>query len=544
MSVWIWRRPEAEVAAEVVSQRAAGAGPLAGLRVAVKDNIDVAGMPTTCACPAFSYIPQRDATAVARLRAAGAVIVGKTNMDQFATGLVGTRSPHGAAPDARRPQFASGGSSSGSAVAVARNEVDLALGTDTAGSGRVPAAFQGIVGAKPSVGRLPTAGVVPACRSFDCVSVFSRSVPQAELALTIMAGESVAADPVTWADQPGRRLAIFGPDALASLSAGYRQAFSALCAELEAAGVELVGIDAEPFLEAGRLLYEGAFIAERYASVGDFITVNRDACDPTVAEIILAGAGISAVDYVRDRERLERLAQAALAQLEPIGTLLLPTAPFQPTLAAVAADPVGVNRHVGELTTFCNLVGMCAYAVPAGEAEDGCFGVSLLAAGGRDRVLAAQADWVMRLVTGRDTAPAVAPGEAIPLLVVGAHLSGMPLNHQLTELAATFIGETHTAAVYRLYALNTDPPKPGLVRSRAGRGAAVAGELWALSPGALGRFLAALPQPMMLGKVELDSGRHVVGFLCEPAALGDAEDITASGGWRNHLSASTGGGAI
>jgi allophanate hydrolase len=387
-------------------------------------------------------------------------------------------------------------------------------------------------------------------------------VALADLVLAIMAGERDATDPLALVDQPAPRFAVFGAGSLEAISDGYRQAFSALCTELVAAGVELVEVDAEPFLAAGRLLYDGAFVAERYASVGDFITMNRESCDPTVAAIILAGATVSAADYVRDHERLERFAQAALAQLERVDALLLPTAPFQPTRAAVAADPVGVNSRLGVSTTFCNLLGMCAYAVPAGEADGGCFGVSLLAPGGRDRELAALASWVMGVAAQRGNAPAearrgrvemgegpettpslvlgmappAAPDQTIPVLVVGAHLSGMELNHQLTELGAALIGVARTATSYRLYALSTSPPKPGLVRAEVGRGASIAGELWALSPAALGRFVAALPQPMVLGKVELDNGQRVVGFLCEPIALAGAEDITSSGGWRNHLS--------
>jgi allophanate hydrolase len=517
MSVWIHRREEAEVAAECARAR----GPLAGLRVAVKDNIDVAGLATTCACPAFAYSPAQDAPVVARLRAAGAVIVGKTNMDQFATGLVGTRSPHGAVPDARRPAYVSGGSSSGSAVALARGEVDLALGTDTAGSGRVPAAFQGVVGAKPSVGLLPVDGVVPACRSFDCVSVFAGSVELAERAVAIMAG--TAPGEAREATPARGRLAIFSDAALAGMSEAYRAAWARLRLRLAASGWELLEVDAEPFLAAGALLYDGAFVAERYAAVGAFIAAHAAECDPTVASIILAGAGVTGADYVRDRERLAALAVAAHAQLEGCDGLLVPTAPFQPTLAEVAADPVGVNRRVGTFTTFANLLDLCAYAIPAGEADGGHFGVSVLAAAGRDAAVAALARGVLA-------------AEAVELLVVGAHLSGMPLNHQLTSLGAVRVGEVATAPSYRLFALDTAPPKPGLVRAGDG-GASIAGEVWALAPAALGSFLAALPQPMALGRVGLEDGSEVVGFTCEPVALEGAREITSFGGWRAYLAA-------
>jgi allophanate hydrolase len=504
MSVWIHRRSDDEIAAE-----RAGVDPtlpLAGLTVAVKDNIDVAGMDTTCGCPAFAYRPERDATCIARLRAAGAVIAGKTNLDQFATGLVGTRSPHGAVADLRHPDRVGGGSSSGSAAAVAAGEVDVALGTDTAGSGRVPAAFQRIVGAKPTFGRVPVDGVVPACRSFDCVSVFARSVDLAERVLEVIG------------DPPSGPLAAPPEPRLAHLD-----------------GVPVPGdpfsseaIDPEPFLEAGALLYGGAFVAERYAAVGEFIAAHRDACDPVVASIILAGADVRAADYVADVARLEALRARALALLEGYDGLLVPTAPYQPTLAEVAADPVGANARVGAYTTFANLIGLCAYALPAG--------VSVLARAGEDRLCG---DLARRLeAAGPAGGPGSPPAGSIALLVVGAHMSGMPLNVQLVERGARCLGPAVTAPAYRLYALDTDPPKPGLVRGGNG---AIDGELWAISPAGLGSLLAILPQPMALGRVALSDGSEVVGFLCEPAALDGAEEITAFGGWRAYRAAAVPG---
>jgi allophanate hydrolase len=497
VTVWITRRAPPEVEDEL----AGAAGPLAGLKVAVKDNIDVAGMPTTCGCPAFAYTSERDAEVVALLRTAGAVIVGKTNMDQFATGLVGTRSPYGAVADVRRPGHVGGGSSSGSAAAVALAEVDFALGTDTAGSGRVPAAFQRIVGAKPSLGRVSTVGVVPACRSFDCVSVFAGSVELAERVLDVISPgppDGPAGAP------PEPRLATFDR------------------AAVSADGVEICEIDAEPFLAAGALLYGGAFVAERYAAVGDFIEGHMGECDPVVAAIILAGREVSAVGYVRDCARLAALRERALSLLDGFDGLLIPTVPFQPTLAEVEADPIGVNQRLGVYTTFCNLLGLCAYALPSG--------LSVLAPAGHDRVVADLA----RLVGGQSR-PQEAPAGAIPLLVVGAHMSGMPLNHQLIERGAARLGEVLTAPDYRLFALDTVPAKPGLIRTEAGCGAAIAGELWALSAAGLGSLLAGLPQPMALGRVTLADGREVVGFLCEPAALDGAQEITEFGAWRAFL---------
>jgi allophanate hydrolase len=501
MSIWIQRRPADEVEAE-----AAAVDPtlaLAGLTVAIKDNIDVAGMATTCGCPAFSYDPERDATCVARLRAAGAVIAGKTNMDQFATGLVGTRSPHGAVADLRHPDRVGGGSSSGSAAAVAAGHVDVALGTDTAGSGRVPAAFQRIVGAKPSFGRVPVDGVVPACRSFDCVSVFASSVELAERVLEVIG------------DPPPGPLAAPPQPRLAHLEG----------TPVEAPPFSSEAIDPTPFLEAGALLYGGAFIAERYAAVGQFVADHRDACDPVVASIILAGADIQAAAYVQDCERLERLRAHALALLDGYDGLLVPTAPYQPTLAEVAADPVGANQRVGTYATFCNLIGLCAYALPSG--------VTVLARAGEDRLLA---DLARTLEAAGPAGPAAGvprpPAGSSALLVVGAHMSGLPLNGQLLERGARLLGPAVTAAAYRLFALDTDPPKPGLVR---GGSAAITGELWALSPAGLGSLLSILPQPMALGRVALSDGSEVVGFLCEPAALETAQEISAFGGWRDYL---------
>jgi allophanate hydrolase len=562
--VWITLRPSADVLAdafEVDSRVSARAElPLAGMTVAVKDNIDVGGVPTTAGCPAFAYIPAADAPAVARLREAGAVVLGKTNMDQFATGLVGTRSPYGAVRDARDPARVAGGSSSGSAVAVALGIADLGLGTDTAGSGRVPAAFQGIVGLKPTRGLVSVRGVVPACRSFDCVSVFARTITEAELALALIAG-SDPEDPLSrsWpADAPlsappRARVGIAPRSQLARLSAEALGAFDQACTRLREAGSELVEIDITALLQAGALLYEGAFVAERYAAVGEFIAAQPEAVDPSVARIILGAEPISAADYLRDRERLDELRLAAAEALCGLDALMLPTAPFQPTIAQVAAEPLAINAQLGTYTSFCNLLDMCAVAVPAGEADGGCFGVTVLAPAWHDRVAAdvarrlggaaAGAGQGVRGAAGgsRDRGGGSVGGlpSATRLLVVGAHLSGQPLNGELTTRGARLVGQVLTASGYRLYRLDTTPPKPGLVRSDAG-GAAIEGELWELPPAGLAGLLAELPSPMALGRVALADGSEVVGFLCEPAALERAEEITAYGGWLAYLRSSAG----
>ncbi|MGW4803834.1 allophanate hydrolase [Kitasatospora sp. NPDC004272] len=523
--VWIDLRPEAEAAAEaagVDARVAAGERlPLAGTVCAVKGNIDVAGLPTTAGCPSYAYRPERDAPAVARLRAAGAVVLGTTNLDQFATGLVGTRSPYGAVRGAVDPDRISGGSSSGSAVAVALGLVDLALGTDTAGSGRVPAALNGVVGLKPTPGLVPTDGVVPACASLDCVSVFARTVDEAESALRLLADPAPAA--------PGRRpgpwrVAVPAADRLGVLADGWAAAHAAAAGRLAAAGAELRDVDLAPFDAAAALLYGGAFVAERYAAVGAFTDAaagrGDPGLDPVVAGIVRAAGRVPAHRLFADRVELERLRAAALAELGDADALLLPTTTWHPTFAEVAADPVGANTRLGRFTNSANLLGLCAVAVPAGTVGGLPFGVMLVGPARTEERLAALA----RLLT----APPVR------LAVFGAHLTGQPLNGQLAALGGRFVAEVHTAPEYRMYALDTLPPKPGLVRVAEG-GASLPGELWELPAAGLGALLGALPPPMVLGQVRLADGSGAPGFLCEPAALAGAVDVTAAGGWAAHL---------
>ncbi len=528
--IWISLRDQAALGAAPE-----GDGPLAGSTLAVKDNIDVAGLPTTAACPAFAYVPERSAPAVQRLEAAGATVLGKTNLDQFATGLVGTRSPYGAVRDARRPQHVSGGSSSGSAVAVAMGLADLALGTDTAGSGRVPAAFQGVVGVKPTRGLVPTLGVVPACVSLDCVTVFARSLGPALAASAVLAGPDPA-DPHSRPAPPDAPLAapatprVGVPSSrhLHDLTPAAEAAFAAAAVGFAAAGAEIVTLDElDAFFAAGELLYGGAFIAERYAAVGEFIAADPAACDPVVASLVLAAADIRAAALVADREHLAALALDVRDALGGVDALLTPTAPLQPTIAAVAADPIGVNARLGRYTAPANLLDLCALALPAGEADGGQFGVQLLAPAFHDAVIA-------DIAARRDGEPCPEPAAGLELLVVGAHRRGQPLAGELTAAGARYVATVRTAARYRLHALDTVPPKPGLVRL-AGEGASIEGEVWALPPAGLGRFAAAIAAPMTLGSVELDDGRRLLGFLCEPVALDGAPDISDYGSWPAYL---------
>jgi allophanate hydrolase len=531
--VWIDLRPQAEAEGEAraIDERVAAGErlPLAGKLFAAKGNIDVAGLPTTAGCPAYAYTPEGDAPVVARLRAAGAIVLGTTNLDQFATGLVGTRSPHGAVRGAHDPARISGGSSSGSAVAVALGIVDFALGTDTAGSGRVPAAFNGIVGLKPTRGLVPTAGVVPACSSLDCVTVFARTLPEAEQALAYMTSPSGRDLPALPQRTPGPwRIAVAPTAQLGELDEGWAAAYEAAVAQLAAAGAEVRTLDLTPFTEAAAMLYEGAFVAERYTAVGSFvdklIAEGGAGLDPTVAGIITRARDIPAHQLYADQERLDDLRTRALAQLGDADALMLPTTPGHPTLAEVAADPLGTNARLGRFTNSTNLFDLAAVAVPAGAAAGLPFGVMLIGPAFTDDRLARIAALLQ---------------PQLRIAVVGAHLSGQPLNPQLLALGAEWERTTTTAPAYRLHALSTTPPKPGLVNVGAdgAGGAAVEAEVWRLPAAGLGQLLAALPRPMTLGRVELADGSHVPGFLCEPSALEGAEDITAYGGWRGYLRA-------
>ena len=495
--------------------------PLAGLTFAVKDNIDVAGMPTTAACPDFAYVPQRTAPVVQRLLDAGALLVGKTNLDQFATGLTGARSPYGAPESVFGGGLIPGGSSSGSAVAVAAGTVDFALGTDTAGSGRVPAALNGIVGIKPTRGLLSTLGVVPACRSLDCVSVFARDVAQADAVLRIARGLSPD-DP--WGRTGSRRLrapAELRIGTARSLEffgdAGQEKAFAAGLGRFR----EAVPVDIEPLLEAGDLLYRGPWVAERLADLGDFLHEHPDSVLPVTRAVLETGLRFTAADAWKGVHRLRELQAWTDRLWETIDVLVLPTIATTYTYAEIAADPIGRNLNLGRYTQFANLLDLAAVTVPNGFTADGRpASLTLFGPAFSDETLALLA------------AAITEDGDLMTVAVVGLHLSGEPRNAELTDRGATLVEAARTAPCYRLYRLPSGVP--GLVRDDDG--AAIDVEIWQLPAASVGSLLAGIPAPLSLGRIELGDGSEVTGFLCEAYAAGAAEDITASGGWRAYRS--------
>ncbi len=559
-AVWITLTPKPRLLqmARALEARDPQSLPLYGIPFAIKDNIDLEGVPTTAACPDFAYTPSHSAAVVERLIAAGALPIGKTNLDQFATGLVGVRSPYGVCRNAFDPDYIAGGSSSGSAVAVATGMVSFALGTDTAGSGRIPAAFNNLIGLKPTVGRLSPRGMLPACRTLDTVSVLALSAEDAARVCRIAEGYDAAAP---YSRRPGTgprtRLAgqpfRFGMPHAAQLQffgdAAYETLFETAAGRLEDLGGRRVRIDFAPFQAAAELLYGGPWLAERFIVVESLLARRPDALHPVTRQIIEGGARPSAADAFRAQYELQRLRRDTEATWEGIDVLLTPTAPTHFRIAEVEADPIRLNTRLGYYTNFVNLLDLAAVAVPAGfTAADLPFGVTLVGPAWSDYALLELAAQLHRAEPARQGAlPLPLPEEpafewptrttGIPVAVCGAHLSGLPLNHQLIERGAELLERTRTAPTYRLLALPGGPPaRPGLQRTAQG-GAAIEVEIWRVPEAAFGSFVAGIPAPLGIGKVLLTDGRQVCGFICEGHGLEGAEDITHFGGWRAYLAA-------
>lgn len=507
--------------------------PLWGVPFVVKDNIDVAGWPTTAACPEYAYVPEADATVVRVLREAGAIPVGKANLDQFATGLVGTRSPRGVARNAVAPDWLPGGSSSGSASSVAAGIAVFSLGTDTAGSGRVPAAFQELIGWKPTRGRLSTKGVVPACRSLDCVSVFANMASDAAKVMSV-AGAFDAEDPwsrkVAGEGLSGKRVGVptgldFNDDP------DTPGLFDGAVTKLGELGYEVVSVDITAFVEAAKLLYEGPWVAERWAAVGDFVAANPDAVFPVTRKILEGSQGWQAADLFKAQDQLKAFARQAEEVWAEVDLLLLPTTPCLYRVEEVLEEPFNTNATLGRYTNFMNLLDLCAVALPAGRARGGevPWGVTIAAPAGMDEGLLELAG----RMSGEEIELEAKP-KRIPVVVCGAHLEGLPLHWQLADRGATLVRRGKTAPVYRMYAMPAGegfPERPAMIRSDEGA-AAIEVEVWSLDAAAFGDFVSCIPAPLGIGKIEMEDGEMLPGFIAEPCAVQGAEEITSFGGWK------------
>lgn len=555
-SAWITIASAAQLQAQVLQLEALEQTkgrerlPLYGIPFAVKDNIDVKGFVTTAACPAFAYQAPRDAVAVQRLRQAGAIVLGKTNLDQFATGLVGTRSPFGAVPNAFDSTLISGGSSSGSASVVARGLVPFALSTDTAGSGRIPAAFNQIVGFKPTPGAVPSTGLVPACRTLDCIGVLALNVADSALVLSLMEGHDAQDSysqvrPFIDKHTPLSLLRVGVPEAR-KLSCDYENAFSAFLEHLQPQTKLVHALPFDALFEVANLLYNGPWVAERVVGARNIYEQQPEALLPVIRQVLDVHKRFNAADTFSAQYQLQDLRQQAEKIWQQCDVLCVPSAPRHPSIAEVEADPIGVNSEMGTYTNFVNLLGWSAIAIPASQLPDGLpFGITLIAPGWREPDLARWAQQLEAqnaLTAGVTDRPAhnagalpawqvLTQGETIEVAVVGAHLRGMPLNHELLACGARFREETRTTEHYRLYALQgTVPAKPGMARAEGG--AAITVEVWDIPVSNFGRFVAGVPAPLGIGTVQLQGGRSVKGFICEGHALTQATDITAFGGWR------------
>ncbi|HET8704668.1 MAG TPA: allophanate hydrolase [Pseudomonadales bacterium] len=523
--------------------------PLWGIPFAIKDNIDLAGLPTTCACPDFAYFPEKSAFVVEALIAAGAIPLGKTNLDQFATGLVGTRSPYGIPSSIFSAKLISGGSSSGSAVAVALNQVSFALGTDTAGSGRVPAAFNGLVGLKPSRGILSTEGVFPACKTLDCVSIFAQNTSDAaqifQVAAKYNAHDNSARpfkSPKHFRQQPLRAGILKQEQRTFFGDQNYAHAYDSLIQKMQRIGLELIEIDYTPFAMAAAALYGGGWLAERFVAIESLLKNSPTAIHEVVRNIIANAEQISAADTFKGIYAMQEYQQRAQDIFTHIDFLLLPTAPSHFSIESVLQDPYETNKKLGTYTNFVNLLDLSALALPGGFTEQRLpFGYTLIAPAQHDYFLLETGHYLSQQLQFNEEPAAIqtldkSMDNSIKVTVVGAHLSGMPLNYQLTERHAYLVEKTKTAGNYRLFALpNTTPPKPGLLFDPNFSGDGIDVEVWEMPMQHFGSFVELIPAPLGIGSVQLASGEWVKGFICEGYAVADAKEVTALGGWRNYI---------
>ena len=510
-------------------------GPLKGIPFVVKDNIDIAGVPTTAACPDYSYTPEESAPVVDLLQRAGAVCFGKTNLDQFATGLVGVRTPYPVPKNAFNKDYLPGGSSCGSAIAVAKGLAVFALGTDTAGSGRVPAAFNELVGLKPTRGYLSTRGVVDACKSLDCVSVFANSCADADEVLKVAASYDVdeawsRPAPARW-PRIGKGFRFGMPKAEQLDFFGWddaRNLFENAAKRFEEMGGERVEVDLDPFLNAAKLLYEGPWVTERFVGIRDFLKEKPASIFPVTREIIAGGEAPAASALFEAQYQLADCKRLASREMEKVDFILLPTTPRNFTLAEVEAEPVKLNSILGTYTNFMNLLDYSALALPAGRYEGQLpWGVTLFAEAGMDRAL---------LELGalyEKGEPVMGDWDQVKIAVCGAHLEGMALNWQLTDRGGKLAHAGKTAPAYRMYLIPAGdglPERPALMMEE--EGVQVEVEVWNLSREAFGDFVSMIPAPLGIGKVVLADGSEVPGFIAEPRAARDAIDLSHFGGWR------------
>lgn len=493
--------------------------PLWGIPFAIKDNIDLAGVPTTAACPDFSYIPKENATVVEKLIKAGAIPIGKTNLDQFATGLVGTRSPYGEVHNAYQPEMISGGSSSGSAVSVALGLAAFALGTDTAGSGRVPAMLNTLVGWKPPVGSWSSKGVVPACASLDCVTVFAKKMEDVELVNSIAKGFDAECCWSKTFQEKGKTLPkkVYipkeEPEFYGDFKEIYRQKWNACIKRIKGLGILVEELDMNMFQKAALILYEGAYVAERWEDLKEFVEANPGKTFPVTETILRSGEKKenTAAKLFGDLHQLQQYKAKARLLLED-SVMIMPTAGGSFTREQVRRDPIETNSKMGLYTNHCNLLDLTAIAVPENSSDRTYpFGITIFGRSDSENLVLAFGE-------------AFLASESIQLAVCGLHKKGYPLEYQLTELGAEWLGTAKTAKGYHLYELDTEPKKPGMVYQGDGE-TSIEVELYDIPKQKLGYFMELVKKPLYLGDIELEDKRTVKGFLCEAAAIVGAREI-------------------